>query len=314
MKIKLLALALSALAMPALAGQSLVIKAGETYTVNSPSTLRLDSLVMENNSRIVVAPGLKSWGLEANRARIGDGARIEARGPAGIPGVSGVNAAGQAEACKSGVPGGAGDAGKAGGNGTDLRIRLGLEAVGALTVDSSGGSGGAGGAGGAGQAAGEVKMCNGPAGGAGGAGGKGGDGGRGGNITLLYWAADHQADVRDMADRISAVSEGGVAGAGGTGGAGGKGSTGHFETGPSLSGGQKWVPGGKAGEPGAAGASGASGSRGAVAVQEDVAGRVESMLKAKPETRASSARDEELELLRSQMKVMQQRLEALEKK
>ncbi len=318
MKMKLLAIALSTLAMPAFAGQELVIRSGETYHVSSPQTLRLDRLVMEDNSRIVVAPGLRSWGLEAGRASLGNGVRIEARGAAGAEGAAGASVAGQANTCKSGQPGGAGEAGKAGINGTDLRLRLGLVSVGGLTVDSSGGKGGNGGAGGEGQAAGEVKKCNGPTGGAGGAGGLGAAGGRGGNITLLYWAADRQADVRELSDRITAVSEGGEGGVGGAGGKGGKGSSGHYETGASLSGGQKWVPGGAEGAKGADGAAGAAGSRGAVALQEDVTARVESMLKSSPaaasQVAKDSARDEEVELLRQQMKAMQERLEALEKK
>lgn len=314
----LIALGLAVLS-PSTLASSLVVRSGETYTVQRAETVVVDELVLEDNARIRFAPGVHSWSLEAARARIGNGVDIDGSGVPGSNGASGQSAAGVAADCSAGASGAAGAAGSAGGNGVDLRLRLGLAQLGSMAIRTDGGRGGDGGSGGNGQDAGEVVgQCTPPAGGRGGQGGAAGNGGSGGNIVFYYWDAASGLDLRATRDRIQTSANEGEAGAAGVAGKGGKGAKGHYIRTASLSGNRKWVAGGKDGATGAEGAPGRTGSRGSVMVQEDVAGKVDQLLQHQKKAGGASAvpsaaQDDTIDALRQQLEAMQKRLDALEK-
>ncbi len=253
--------------------EQLSIAAGERYTVTEPKQT-LEQLVIGDNATLVFVPGVQQWSLVAKRARIGNNVTIDGRGQAGQAGKSGANAASEAaEQCHEGEPGANATVGANGAAGVSISLRLGLQQLGSLTVDSTGGAGGAGGVGGSGQHGGAINRCRGSDGGAGGAGGLGGDGGDGGNVKVTFWDPAAKQDLQAYTNQISVTAIGGAAGAGGQGGRGGGAVDGEYQKGFSP-GGKKWLAGGDAGAEGAAGREGRAGRSGQVNVDEDLRLRI----------------------------------------
>lgn len=304
-------------AYPLLA-ERLEIPAGSTYEVGtSEQNLVLEELHIGDGAVVRFAPGVDSWRMEAARAVIGTDVVIDASGQAGSDGKAGSTQSGAAEICTDGKGGGSGESGAPGGAGVDIDLRLGLVSLGRLAVNSSGGHGGAGGDGGQGQVGGEIQNCGRPKGGDGGAGGHGGQGGSAGDVRISVWRADGKGSARDYLDRISAVATGGKGGTAGREGKAGEGAEGQYVNRRTLSGNRAYVSGrpGEAGEPGVAGQDGSSGR---VVIEEDISRRLDAMgspqtARTAPQPVKDAGRDQELQLMKEQLKMLQERIEAMER-
>lgn len=300
-------------------GRDLEVGPGETLTVTREmATLRLENLFFGDHSTIRFAPALSYWNLTADSARIGEGVRIDARGQAGATGQDGTDSA-PADECAEGVAGQPGTDGQPGGKGVNLELKLNVSALGSLEIDTRGGAGGNGGVGGQGQTAGRAGNCEPPAGGAGGDGGRGGRGGDGGNISLGLGIDSgtlpgQDTGIAELVQRIEFRTEAGAGGRGGEPGKGGAGAKGKYVKRKTLAGNVGWMPGGSSGQQGVSGADGSSGTDGRVIVSElpvRSPSREEQSGAGQPS--GNSDRDTEIEALKTQLRLLQQRLEALEK-
>lgn len=159
-----------------------------------------------------------------------------------------------------------------------------------------------------------LKGCEVASGANGGGGGDGGDGGDGGHFIL-------KITNTDAAKNLKVIVSSGDGGRGGAGGGGGEGLKGYYKTKRSLTGNRSWVPGGKAGLAGAPGRDGRKGRQGIYKVYSlntkdqafvfQPADSIEHPLKVVPEQDDTHTRIEDLE---RQVQLLQQRIEALEKK
>jgi hypothetical protein len=155
----------------------IVVPEDGTLTL-SKSSYKITSLILEDNSTLIISNNLKTCLIDAERIKVGRNCLIIAKGRDGANGANGKNAQGygrQGEAGKKGAPGG---------DGVDLILSGEFRYFGSLKVISSGGNGGNGGNGGRGSR-GRPGQSN-PFGGCvrvarpGGSGGNGGNGGLGG--------------------------------------------------------------------------------------------------------------------------------------
>mgnify|MGYP005810311463 CR=1 FL=1 len=304
------------LPLAAAAAENLRVAAGETHQLSpSEAHAHFASWTLGDGATLVLPAGPEQWRLQVDRARIGQGVHILGRGAAGANGRAGETATGRADACHAGRAGGSGLAGDPGAAGASLDLSLGIDALGSLAVDLSGGTGGQGGAGGGGQDGGVAQQCSGGDGGAGGGGGDGGDGGNGGSAHIRYSYLSDGSAPGDVP--ITVVSEGGNGGAPGAPGRGGAGSEGKYIQARTLSGSQKWVDGGAAGHDGQPGKAGRAGSKGQVAIEQDLNQRLNQLLEtgriASPPPAAPRAPADRTEELERKLDAALRRIDALEK-
>lgn len=298
------------------AGETLRVDAGATHQL-SPAEVHahFDAWVLGDGATLVLPPGPEQWRLQVDRATIGQGVRILGRGAPGANGQPGESVAGRADACHAGRPGGAGSPGSPGAGGAALDLNIGIEKLGSLAIDVSGGAGGQGGAGGRGQDGGIAQQCSGGDGGAGGDAGDGGDGGNGGSIRIRYSYLSDQNTPADIP--VTVVSEGGAGGTSGPAGRGGSGSEGKYVQARTLSGSQKWVDGGAAGRDGQPGKVGRAGAKGQVVIEQDLNRRLNQLIEtgriANPPSAAPRAPADKTEELERKLDEALKRLEALEK-
>lgn len=305
------------LPVAAVAAESLRVGAGQVHQL-SPADARahFESWTLDDGATLVLPPGPEQWRLQVDHARIGQGVRILGRGTAGANGGGGESASGRADACHTGRSGGSGRAGDPGAAGASLDLTLGIEAMGSLAVDVSGGTGGLGGAGGNGEHGGAAQQCSGGDGGAGGNGGDGGDGGNGGSAHIRYSYLSDQGAQSDLP--VTVTSEPGAGGAPGAAGHGGSGNEGHYMQARTLSGAQKWVDGGATGRDGQPGKAGRPGSKGQATIEQDLNQRLNQLIEkgriASPPPAAPRPAADRTEELERKLDAALRRLEALEKR
>ncbi|MAT50883.1 MAG: hypothetical protein CMK32_06845 [Porticoccaceae bacterium] len=304
--------------------EDLVIDSGETFIVDEKSTnLSVDKLVIGDKAVIRFAPGVTHWELLAKDATIGYGVVIDGRGSDGADGAAGTSYDEAADACRSGKSGSGGDAGEPGARGIDIYLGMDVRKIGGLEVISDGGDGGAGGQGGQGQQAGKILNCNPAKGGNGGSGGQGGDGGDGGNVVVSLNPLNEKTGLGALTAAVRVSVKPGKAGSGGLGGVGGEGSEGEYVRAKTLTGSSKWVAGGRRGRNGAPGEQGQEGRYGQIFVggqftgfqQNNQAGGYGPFNDYRPAPAASSesdASEEEIRLLKEQLRVLQERMDSLE--
>lgn len=303
----------------------LVIGKGETYIVDEDEvSLSVDRLVIGDNARIEFAEGVAHWELLAKDATIGHGVVIDGRGAAGAEGAAGAGYDDQAASCRSGKSGNSGEAGAPGNRAVDIYLGLDTRRIGGLEILADGGAGGAGGKGGKGQKAGGILNCNPPNGGSGGSGGSGGLGGDGGNVVVSVTALEGDRDIGALTAGVRVSVKPGKAGAAGSGGDGGEGADGQYVSGKTLTSTRKWVAGGRSGRSGAPGESGEEGRYGQVFVggpftgfQPSTIGQggyegFRSFRAVQPSTEQQEAAEKEIQMLRDQLKALQERMEKLE--
>ena len=337
---KLVALyVLTAMASGALATE-LVIGKGETYTVTEDQvSLSVDRLVIGDNARIQFAEGVAHWELLARDATIGHGVVIDGRGSDGAPGNDGADHSDQAESCRSGKSGQSGESGASGNRGVDIYLGLDANRIGSLEVLADGGAGGDGGQGGQGQKAGRILNCAAANGGTGGSGGQGGDGGDGGNVVVSVSSlGEVHSGALTAGVRVSVRP--GKAGAAGSGGHGGEGTDGQYVTQKTLTGTQKWLAGGRSGRSGVPGEPGDEGRHGRAFVGGQFTGFEssainqgghggfggfrsvqpaseqlvrEQLVSEQLAKEKQQAAEQEVQMLREQLKALQERMEKLEK-
>lgn len=301
--------------LPAVFAADLQIPAGQSQRLDPAlATAHFQTWKLGDGATLVLPEGVTHWRWEVDRAEIGNGVRILGTGSPGTAGAAGMDRGGRSESCRDGRPGGAGSAGGAGGSGADIDLRLGLAALGSLTIAASGGQGGAGGNGGRGQDGGDARTCPGGDGGAGGVGGDGGIGGDGGEVRVRYFRIPGAAAPPDPLSLIRVSAEPGQGGAGGKGGSGGKGGKGGYVQARTLTGNQQWVAGGKSGDSGADGKAGATGARLAAMIESDVDRRLDQLLEGKTAPPpAAPAVDDRYRALEQELETLRRRLDALEK-
>jgi len=314
------------------AKEVLHVKAGQQWVVEPGQTsLALDKLVLEDGAKIVFAPGVKQWHVEAIEANIGDNVIIDGRGQSGGSAADNTTQLATAGTCAEGKPGAAGDAGSHGTDGVNITLKLGVSQLEGLQVLTAGGAGGSGGKGADGQHGGKINKCQGPDGGAGGAGGAGGSGGQGGDGPISYWDPAGKADMKEIARRIEIAAAGGTGGKPGAGGVGGGAVEGEFWTvaGPNR---KKWLGAGTPGENGLQGTDGVAGADGEVTVSENLQYKIQLLVNQNagyqapaagrqpvseaPKTDSADAERkallEMMQQLRGQMERIEQRLENIE--
>lgn len=321
----LAALPLIVVADVAHSASRLDIPAGQTYTVQADQQrLSLDVLTIGDDATVVFVDGIKQWYVRADQTQIGSNVVIAAAGVSGAAGQSGEVPSAAASECSDGASGGSGTDGTDGSNGVSVRLQLGFQSLGDLTIDTSGGAGGVGGTGGAGQDAGafgpNCKVA--PKGGNAGDGGNGGSGGTAGDISVTYWAAEPTLNVKLVANLISVESKGGAIGSAGPGGMAGKGSEGRYIKKKTLTGNRAWLGGGSEGAAGQDGTIGLAGADGRVMVEQALVS-VRTAAPVQPESAktpivtvpapAGDNRDAEIDAVKSELKSLLERLDKLQK-
>lgn len=176
-------------------GQSaLRVQEGQTLTLTE-ERMFVDEWVMEDNSTLLIDPAIRTWAINASRARFGDNTTIAALGLAGTNGRSSQAHGGNGGECTDGGHGGDGLPGTSGGAGVNIDITMGLLSVTNLIIHVAGGDGSDGGDGANGGQGGRAscgRVCSGQEGGNGGQGGNAGHGGQGGNVKISYWLAGRE--------------------------------------------------------------------------------------------------------------------------
>jgi len=306
----------------------LIIGKGENYVVTADKmNMSVDKLVISDNATISFADGVDHWELLAKDATIGYGVVIDGSGKPGAKGEAGAALTDKAGACRSGKSGSGGQSGEAGSQGIDIYLGLDASKIGNLKVLADGGAGGDGGDGGNGQDAGKILNCPPARGGAGGAGGAGGDGGRGGNVVVSVNSLDPKVEAGALTAGVRVSVKPGSAGKGGEGGKGGNGSEGEYINQKTLTGNQKWVGGGPSGRFGPTGEDGKEGSYGQVFVGGKFSGfpsvsthtdSYEGFNKYRTAVDPAyhedrEAAQQEIRLLKEQLKKLQERMDSLEK-
>jgi hypothetical protein len=313
---------------PLVLAEDLIIGKGEEYLVTTDKMNQaVDKLVIGDNATVKFADGVDHWELLAKDATIGYGVVIDGSGRPGTQGEMGESYDKQAKSCRAGKSGKGGEAGGNGYQGIDIYLGLDARKIGKMKVLADGGDGGAGGAGGAGQDAGNIVNCPPSRGGNGGAGGPGGDGGRGGNVVVSVNPLETEFEAGALTAGIRVSVKPGAGGKGGESGPGGAGSEGTYVNQKTLSGSKKWVGGGPRGRFGSPGEDGEEGSYGQVFVGGKFTGFPEVSTHTDgfegfekyrsavdPEVlREREKAQEEIDLLKEQLKQLQERMEKLEK-
>lgn len=234
---QLFALALFSFGPWAAQGQStatspldMVVPAGATYVVDENfATPVLNSLRLENGSKLVITNSLESFSLVVDSLFIGENVTIDARGKSSpaAPAVNPPSQSRQKSAGRNGKEGKQGNNGNKGGQGVNVEISANVLHLVSFHIITSGGAGGAGGPGQNGGKGGNAD-CPSNHGGLGGNGGTGGDGGDGGcpgtvDFTFNQMQVFTNSAGAFVSDFIRWTADGGKGGAAGPGGKGGKG-------------------------------------------------------------------------------------------
>jgi hypothetical protein len=164
----------------------LVIKPKEVYTMGQSDIIVADTLVMMDDSKIVLNSLKKENYIRVKVAIFGNNTTIEGAGVDGKPGLSGKPYNVPTGPCQNGQQGRNGMRGLDGGSGINLFLYIDkITANGRLVISLGGGNGGNGGDGGEGGGGSPGTLhCRGGNGGTGGNGGNGGNGGEGGTLTI----------------------------------------------------------------------------------------------------------------------------------
>ena len=310
-----------------LAAVELTIPANSEYTITpAQQLLTLDQLTIGDNAKIIFAHDVASWSLNVERAAIGTNVTIDGRGIAGNTGIDGDSWQAPRTECGDGHHGSHGTEGGNGGQGRNITLNIGLESLGSLHVDVSGGRGGDGGNGGEGEDAGFGKTCLRANGGNGGNAGSGGNGGNGGELRLSLWSVNSAQPINRLLQRLSTSADFGIAGLGGKAGNGGAGSPSQYSNIPNITGGRRRLHAGEDGKSGDDGGNGQAGMTGSVSINTLLPS---SGLPTPGQTLPSTldntpvfsnhknvdapTKEQELQQLRQQLEALQQRIEQLER-
>jgi hypothetical protein len=164
----------------------LLLKPKEVYTMGQTDIIVADTLIMMDES-VIVLNGLKKENyIRVGVAIFGNNCRIEGQGVEGGPGQNGKPYSVPEGPCQNGAPGRNGMKGLDGGPGVNLFLYIDkITTQGRLTISLAGGNGGNGGDGGEGGGGSPgTRHCRGGNGGNGGNGAAGGSGGEGGTLTV----------------------------------------------------------------------------------------------------------------------------------
>ena len=299
--------------------EDLIIANGENYTVKvNQREIHLKKLIIGDKATIKFAEGVTYWDVSADEVEVGEGVFIDGRGRDGAAGSGTLPIVERASDCKGGSAGVYGAAGVMGGNGVDIQMKLTVTRFGSMKINVNGGNGGIGADGSKGQQGGVAKSCNPTDGGKGGNGGLGGNGGNGGKLIVSLSALQSQS-LMAMSHRIEASADAGQGAAGGKPGAGGEGSEGQFINQKTLTGDKKWVSGGKKGDVGIGGEKGTSGHEGRVFIGggelnvSAITQNTASAASVAKQPAVQSAESGQMEELRAQLKLLENRIEMLEK-
>jgi len=207
--------------------RNLTIRKNQTKMIEAGlKSLLLDTLILEDNSKIVIADGVPAFSLIAKHVIIGYNVIIDGtRKTAAVNGMNGEKGADAPGYCQIAGTGQNGKNGTDGYDAADIFLYLRIRSIGSLTIKAPGtaaGSGGDGGNGGKGADSNPnlLSNCIAKPGGPGGNGGNGGDGGSGGTIVFNYTFLDPSGNYLASQPALSQVE---VVLSGGNGGAGGRG-------------------------------------------------------------------------------------------
>ena len=224
----------------------LVIKSGETFSLEKSDILVADTLIMEDGSKIILNALKRENYIHTKKLVVGNNCVIEGRGTNGSAGRNGRVGSSPQGPCMNGGNGSDATRGLDGGQGNHLFLYIGTIQTESLRIDLTGGNGGNGGVGGNGGSGGQGTIhCAGGSGGNGGNGGDGGSGGKGGTLTIH--CNNCPVDYSWIGSKIIVWFNGGIQGEGGRGGAGGYAGE---------------APGGKRGRVGSTGSDGTAGVHG----------------------------------------------------
>ena len=291
--------------------ETLIIKSGQEYVV--PQGTRIISaqkIVFEDDSSLVLPSDTDYFLIKGADVVIGKAVRIVGRGANGedaAPHAPEYSA--EASDCNEAIDGITGPAGGNGQNGVNLDLSLVLRSFGSLEVDLRGGDGGEGAAGSNGQNADVDKRCDLVTGGDAGAGGPGGNAGNGGSLSYSFGGINGSALALKAREAIKVNVEAGEAGRGGDAGKPGIGAGGRWANRKSLSGNRTWVSGGNDGNASEKGPEGESGSNGTISFDLIEVAAVETVEK---RDNPQSSLETRIEQLESTVKVLMERLDALE--
>jgi hypothetical protein len=199
----------------------LELKKHEVYEIKKADILVVDTLIMNDSSRLVFDHQVPENFLHVKKWIVHGVAFVDGHGIYGLRGRNGRTGSSPSTPCTPGGVGLAGTEGTNGANGLTISSYLSdIEIKGKLVIDVSGGDAGDGGNGGRGGGGGPgTRLCAGGNGGNGGPGSKGGNGGNAGTVNLI---APRIPELRSMLDQTIIIrTYGGNHGLGGNGGAGG---------------------------------------------------------------------------------------------
>ena len=194
-------------------------------------TIIIDTLIMDNNSEILLSKNILHCVFKINYAIIGKNAKIIApRKNDGQNGMQQTQVAVNGSRCmqgrKQGSDGYPGYNGDDGFTSTDIKIFVNISSLKSLKIiseGSNGGNGSNGTNGGKGGAASCSGNCTGGNGGKGGKGGNGGNGATGGDVLVYYKYHTINDTLVKISPNISVLNNGGSGGKAGIGGKGGAG-------------------------------------------------------------------------------------------
>lgn len=201
--------------------EKLVVASGQSFQLAESDILVVDTLEMEDNSKIILNRNKADNFIHAKVIKVGNDCMIIGNGEKGTDGEKGLGGYTAVGPCKDGIAGRNGTLGTAASHGVNLYLYFTqLKIEGKLSIELSGGNGGDGGRGGNGGGGSPgTRLCAGGNGGAGGDGAKGGDAGNGGNLTFTTKGSGELRSL--LGNKIQVRVYGGSGGLGGDGGLGG---------------------------------------------------------------------------------------------
>jgi hypothetical protein len=201
--------------------EKLVISSGASFELKESDILVVDTLIMEDDSKIILNRNKADNFIHAKVIQVGHDCAIIGNGRDGLDGEKGLGGYTAVGPCKDGIPGRRGTPGTSATHGVNLFLYFDqLDIEGKILFELSGGNGGDGGRGGNGGGGSPgTRLCTGGDGGMGGDGARGGNAGNGGNLTFTTKGA---GDLRLLlGNKIQLRVYGGSGGLGGDGGLGG---------------------------------------------------------------------------------------------
>lgn len=201
---------------------TLVLKPKEVFELKNTDILVVDTLIMQDSSKIVLNKTKSENYIHAKQVIIGKGCLIDGEIASGKSGKAGKNGITSNAPCSNGGPGANGLNGQVGPVGITLSLYLThINVEGSLMLNLDGGDGGDGGKGGNGGGGGSgTTVCLAGNGGHGGNGGNGALGGQGGTLNI------HCKECFDLhlliGEKIIIRNYGGFGGLAGSGGFGGQ--------------------------------------------------------------------------------------------